>query len=64
MSLWSELYPEIEPYLRTYDHYHHEMLKLLVKRLILDVIFTGETLPTDTEPTDGWLPHIEHLKPK
>ena len=40
------------------------MLKLLVKRLIWDVVFAGETLPNYTEPSDGWLPHIEHLKPK
>ncbi|MCL1124556.1 hypothetical protein [Shewanella surugensis] len=65
LEIWDQVYPEVTPYLN-YDieKYHPEMLKLLVKRLIWDLVFTGETLPNYTEPTDGWLPYIEHLKPK
>lgn len=39
-----------------FDKYHPEMLKLLVKCCVWDVIFPGETLPGYTVPTsaDAW----------
>ncbi|WP_298772968.1 hypothetical protein [uncultured Shewanella sp.] len=61
-SYWDEIYPEDSVYfVNGADDYHPEMLKLIAKRLIWDILFPNEILPYYTEPKAGWLPRKMNL---
>lgn len=62
LTLWQETFPDIfYQYEGDIDVYHPEMLKLLVKKSIWDVLFPGEELPNYQEPESGYLPHFKPL---
>ncbi|QTL37635.1 hypothetical protein [Pseudoalteromonas viridis] len=42
------------------EEFHIDMLKLMVKRCMWDVLFPGETLPGYTEPTSGDLSLLDY----
>ena len=64
VNFWDEVYPEDSLYLvNGGDDYHPEMLKLIAKRLIWDILFPNEELPYYSEPQVGWLPKKMNLIP-
>lgn len=64
VNFWDEVYPEDSLYLvNGGDDYHPEMLKLIAKRLIWDILFPNEVLPYYREPQVGWLPKKMNLIP-
>ena len=51
--LWEEAFGDYDLDCEEEDHYHPEMLKLLIKRCVWDIFFPGEALPNYTEPSSG-----------
>ncbi|MCF6440870.1 hypothetical protein L1077_15640 [Pseudoalteromonas luteoviolacea] len=62
VSVWEETFSdEIElNSIDSEEEFHIEMLKLMVKRVMWDVLFPGETLPGYSEPTSGDLSLLDY----
>ena len=52
MTIWDDDYPNSN---MTHQFYHPEMLKLLTKKYIWDIVFPNEILPNYQQPTCGEL---------